>query len=208
MLTLHHLELSRSTRVLWLLEELGIDYELVRYKRDSNFRAPPELTKIHALGKSPVIVDGDLVLAESSAILRYINSRYGNERFSPELGTIKHALHDEWLDYVEGSAGLPLMISVLGKMTGGLPDGLAAFVAPQVTKTMAYIADGLGDGPLLMGESLTLADMQMTYMLGVAKRIGALEAQPKVASYFERLQAQPGYLRAEERGGPMMPASR
>ncbi len=205
MLTLHHLEFSRSMRVLWLLEELGVEYELVRYKRDANFRAPPELGTIHTLGKSPVIVDVDLVIAESSAILRYIDTRYGTGKFSPAPGTQDHALHDEWLDYVEGSACLPMMITLLGKMTGGLSDGLSAFSAPQVAKSIAYIAEGVAKGPFLMGDKLTLADMQMVYMLGLAKRIGALEGQPVVSEYFERLQAQPGFLRATEKGGAMMP---
>jgi glutathione S-transferase len=208
MITLHHLEYSRSMRIAWLFEELGVDYELVRYPRDPNFRAPPELAKVHPLGKSPVIVDGGLKLAESSAILRYVEETYGKGDLTPPTGTPEYALHGEWLDYVESSAGLPIMITLLGGMTGGLSEKLQAFAAPQIVATLAYIAGGIGTKPYLMGDKLSLADIQMSYMLGLAKRIGALDDQPGVAAYFDRLQAEPGFLRAIERGGPMMPPAR
>jgi glutathione S-transferase len=120
MITLHHLNFSRSTRVIWLLEELGIDYELVKYERDQNFRAPPSLAKVHPLGRAPVLVDGDLVLAESATILRYLETNYGNGRLVPAPGTPDRALHDEWLDFVESSAGMPVMLAAIGSMTGGL----------------------------------------------------------------------------------------
>ena len=161
MLTLHHLNYSRSIRVIWLLEELGIEYDLVKYERDANFRAPPELKAIHPLGKAPVLVDGDLTLAESAPILAYIDERYGERRFSPPIDSDAAAVHDEWLQYVESSAALPIMMTSLGKRMGGLPDGLAKFTGPEVTKTLDYIGAGVGEGPYLMGEQLMLADIQM-----------------------------------------------
>jgi len=208
MITLHHLAFSRSLRVLWLLEELGLDYNLVSYARTEQFLAPPELGKIHPLGKSPVIVDGDLVLAESATILRYIHDQYGNGKFAPPLGTAAHAFHEEWLDYVESSAGLPIMITLLGQRTGGLNEGLTAFSTRSLSKTLDYIAAGIAKGPFVMGQQLTLADMQMSYLLAIAQSAGMLEPYPTITAYLERLKQQPGFQRALARGGPMVPARR
>jgi len=204
MLTLHHLNYSRSIRVIWLLEELGIEYDLVKYERDANFRAPPELKAIHPLGKAPVLVDGDLTLAESAPILAYIDERYGERRFSPPIDSDAAAVHDEWLQYVESSAALPIMMTSLGKRMGGLPDGLAKFTGPEVTKTLDYIGAGVGDGPYLMGEQLMLADIQMCYILAIAESAGLLGDHPDVAAYLDRLRARPAFVAATEIGGPLM----
>lgn len=208
MLTLHHLNYSRSIRILWLLEELGIEYDLVKYERDTNFRAPPELKAIHPLGKAPVLVDDDLTLAESASILAYIDERYGDRRFSPPADSDAAAIHDEWLQYVESSAALPIMMTMFGKRMGGLPDGLAKFTGPEVTKTLDYIASGVGDGPYLMGETLMLADIQMCYMLAIAESSGLLVEHPTVQAYLDRLRARPAFVAATEIGGPLMPARR
>ncbi|RZT56022.1 glutathione S-transferase [Sphingomonas sp. BK036] len=204
MLTLHHLNYSRSIRVIWLLEELGIEYDLVKYERDANFRAPPELKAIHPLGKAPVLVDGDLTLAESAPILAYIDERYGERRFSPPIDSDAAAVHDEWLQYVESSAALPIMMTSLGKRMGGLPDGLAKFTGPEVTKTLDYIGAGVGEGPYLMGEQLMLADIQMCYILAIAESAGLLGDHPDVAAYLDRLRARPAFVAATEIGGPLM----
>ncbi|MGU3391276.1 glutathione S-transferase family protein [Sphingomonas sp. M1A8_2b] len=208
MLTLHHLNYSRSIRVIWLLEELGIEYDLVKYERDANFRAPPELKAIHPLGKAPVLVDDALTLAESASILAYVDERYGDRRFSPPAVSDAAAIHDEWLQYVESSASLPIMMTMFGKRMGGLPDGLAKFTGPEVTKTLDYIASGVGDGPYLMGEALMLADIQMCYMLAIAESSGLLVEHPTVQAYLDRLRARPAFVAATEIGGPLMPARR
>lgn len=206
MITLHHLAFSRSLRVLWLLEELGIEYELVKYERNASFRAPPELATVHPLGKAPVIVDGDLVLAESSAILRYLEHRYGTGMFIPATSTAR-AAHDEWLDYVESSAALPILMMVLGKRTGGLSEKMEAFAQPELVKTLRYIADGVRTGGFLMGQQLTLADMQMTYILEVAHSAGLLSDYPEIVAYIGRLRDLPGFRRAVDKGGPMSPTT-
>lgn len=207
MLTLHHLNFSRSLRVLWLLEELGIDYNLVNYARTAEHRAPPELSRIHPLGKAPVIVDGDLTLAESSTILRYIHSKYGNQVLMPRTGTNEHAIAEEWLDYSESSAALPIMLTILGQKMGGLSETMGKFAEKELTNTLDYIASGIRDRAFLMGEHLTLADIQISYLLVNANDAGMLSGHPVIASYVGRLQQQPGYLRATAVGGEMVPPS-
>jgi glutathione S-transferase len=208
MITLHHLNFSRSSRVIWLLEELGLDYQLVKYERDQNFRAPASLAEIHPLGKAPVLVDDDLVLAESGTILRYLEMKYGDGRLVPAPGAPDRARHDEWLDFAESSAGLPVMLTLLGGMTGGLPAGLAGFTAPELAKTLKYIAAQVTDRTYLMGDRLTLADIQISYLLTALRQVGQLADYPVVTAYLERLEQTPGLKKALEIGGPMSPPSR
>lgn len=200
MITVHHLDFSRSTRVLWLLEELGIEYDLVRYGRKAGAPAPPSLKTIHPLGTSPVIVDGDLVLAESSAILRYIDREHGGGRFTPG-DRIERAVHDEWIDYVEGSLAFP----VLATLTGGdkLAERFKARLADMSSKNWRHVDNVLSRGPYLLGDRLTLADMQMSYIVAIALRAGLLENYPFVTSYLDRLLKLAGLQRAVARGGPM-----
>jgi len=205
MVTLHHLNYSRSTRVLWLLEELGLTYELVTYERDQNFRAPAVLALVHPLGKAPIVDDEGLVLAESATILRYLEQKYGDGRLVPAPGTADRAIHDEWLDYVESSAALPIMFTVLGSMTGGLPSGLAGFTEPELRKSLSFISDRVAGRTFLMGDRLTLADIQMSYMLAALRRANQLEAYPAISAYLERLEATPGLTKAIAIGGPMTP---
>lgn len=208
MLTVHHLNFSRSTRILWLLEELGLSYELVTYERDQNFRAPPALAAIHPLGKAPVLVDDDLVLAESGTILRYLEQKYGDGRLVPAPGTPDRAIHNEWFDYVESSAALPVMLTLLGAKTGGLSPGLAGFTAPELKKALRFISERVTDRTYLMGDRLTLADIQMSYLLAAVRNVGQLEAYPALAAYLERLEATAGLTKAIEVGGPMSPNAR
>jgi len=202
MITVHHLDFSRSTRVLWLLEELGVDYDVVRYSRNAGGPAPASLKDVHPLGTSPVIVDGDLLLAESSAILRYVDREYGEERFTPS-GRASRAVHDEWIDYVEGSLALPVMVTLMG--AGQLPERLATKMAEMLAKDWRRVDDVLSRGPYLLGNQLTLADMQMSYIVAVARRADLLGEYPAVTNYLERLLALPALQRAIERGGPMTP---
>ena len=206
MITLHHLVYSRSTRVLWALEELGIPYELIVHQRTPSFRAPPELAAVHPLGKAPVIVDDGLVIAESGAILSYLNDQHGGGRLAPPVGSKARVIHDEWLHYVEGSAAMPVMLNLIGGMMGGLPENLAAFVQPELAKTMAYIADGVGDGPWLMGEDFTIADIQLAYLVELAVGAGLAAGHPGLQPYLSRLQDRPAYQKAIALGGPVVPS--
>ncbi len=206
MITLHHLNFSRSTRVLWLLEELGIDYDLVRYERTAGFRAPDTLKAVHPLGKAPVLQDDDLTLAESATILSYLATRYGDGDFLPPVGTAEAAIHDEWLQYAESSAALPIMITLFGGMMGGLPDVMRGFNDGERNKTFDYIAARLNmGGPYLMGETFTIADIQLGYLIDVAESSAMLGGHPELGVYLATLKARPALAKALEIGGPMHP---
>lgn len=200
MITVHHLDFSRSTRVLWLLEEMGLEYELVRYHREVGGPAPASLSEIHPLGTSPVIVDGDLVLAESSAILRYLDREYGGARFTP-VHHARRAVHDEWIDYVESSLALPVIVALIGGRD--LSEPTATRMKATLARNWRHVADTVSRGPFFMGDELTLADMQMSYIAAIADAAGMLGPYPEAAAYLERLLALPALKRAIERGGPM-----
>lgn len=200
MITVHSLAYSRSARVVWLLEELGLTYDLRRYERTQDYRAPPELKAIHPLGKSPVIEDGELTLAESSAILRYLNERYGGGRLAPAPGTTDHARHDEWLDWVEGSFARSIVATFWARRNG---TEVEPRMRDEVASNMAYLAGAVADRPYLMGESLSLADIQIAYLLAMAEKTGALADHPAVLAYWHRLAGEPGLKRAVEKAGPM-----
>lgn len=208
MLTLHLLEYSRALRIVWLLEALDAKYEIVRYQREKDMRAPAALKAIHPLGKSPVIVDGDLTLAESATILRHVHDIYGDGRFTPAPGSDANALHEEWLDYVESTAMMPIMIALMDKMRGDVGGTMTGMADAGIPQTMAYIAGGVGDKPFLMGADPMLADIQMTYLFALAEAAGLLATYPQVAAYWQRLQEHPGFRRAVEVAGPMMPPAK
>ncbi|MDO6414308.1 glutathione S-transferase family protein [Sphingomonas sp. BIUV-7] len=153
-----------------------------------------------------MVVDDGLVLAESASILRFLEQKYGNGRLVLVAGTPDRALHDEWLDYVESSLALPAMLTILGGGTGRLPTALASFTAPELTKALSYTAHRVRERHFLMGERLTLADIQMSYMLATLRRSGQLADYAAVLAYLERLEATPGLTKAVEIGGPMTPS--
>lgn len=206
MITVHHLNFSRSMRVLWLMEELGLKYNLVKHERTAQFRSPDTLKAVSPLGKAPCIEDGSLVLAESGVVLDYINTRYGGGKLAPPAGTDASWVHNEWLHYAESSAALPIMMDLLGKMTGGgLPAGLSAFTEGELAKTLKHIETGIGNGPFLMDELFTIADIQLAYLLMLMRRNGRLESSPVVSAYLDRLEQRPAYTKALEIGGPVVP---
>jgi glutathione S-transferase len=205
MLTLHHLVTSRSSRVIWLLEALGLKYELVTHQRGPDYRALPDLAEAHPLGKAPTLRDGELVLFESAAILRHVATHYGNGRFTPPPGTDAFSIHDQWLDFAEGSFMMPMMIKLLGRAAAdGLPPALEHFATPEYHKFAAYLGNCVSSGGFLLGPEPMLADIQMSYCLAVAEAGGLLQDHPKLQAYWQHLQAEPGYKRMIEIGGPLI----
>jgi len=204
MIVVHHLNNSRSQRVLWLLEELGIEYDIKRYERDSKtMLAPESLRQIHPLGKSPVITDADLTIAESGAIIEYLVERYGNGRLIPAHDTPERPRYTYWLHYAEGSA-MPPLVSKLVFNLFGIEDNAAmkSFVAPQIELQFDYIESELHKSTWFAGQEFTAADIQMSFPLELlASNAKDIENRPKIKEFVDRIQARPAYKRALERGG-------
>jgi glutathione S-transferase len=212
MLTVHHLNNSRSQRVLWLLEELGVPYEIVKYERDPKTSlAPPELQKIHPLGKSPVVTDGADTVAESANILEYIVEKYGNGRLVPAAGTPDYRRYRYFMHYAEGSLmpflllrlitsrmrRAPLVVRPIAKAIARKLDG--TFVMPNVTRHVAFVDGELAKSPFFAGSELTAADIQMYYpMEAIAARA---DAPARVKDWLRRVHERPAYKRAVEKGG-------
>ena len=204
MLKLHHLVNSRSQRILWLLEELGLDYELVIYPRDPKTGfAPPELKAIHPLGKSPLLEDDGRVLAESGAIIESVVRRHGQGRLAPAPDSAEYDDYVHWLHYAEGSAMLPLMLNLYVGRTGEAGAPLMPRISSEVKNHLGYISGALGKRDYLVGNSFSAADIQMSFVLEAARPTGALESFPNLGAYLERLHARPAYQRAIQRGGPL-----
>jgi glutathione S-transferase len=216
MLTVHHLNNSRSQRVLWLLEELGTPYEIIRYNRQPNMLAPPELRAIHPLGKSPVITDSGNTIAESGAIVEYLVKTYGNGRLIPPDNTPERLRFTYWLHYAEGSAMPPLLLKLIFMM---LPKrapllmrpvvnaiaakALNTLVDPQLKQHMAFWEGELSKSEWFAGNEFTAADIQMSFPLEAASaRAGLEQGHPKAMAWLAKIHARPAYQRALEKGGP------
>ena len=202
MLTLHHLNDSRSQRILWLLEELGTPYELKRYQRDATTRlAPPELEQVHPLGKSPVITDGDVRIAESGAIIDYIIRRYGKGAMMPAAGSADYETYNEWLHYGEGSAMLPLMLNlyVSRLKEGGAP--LQPRIDSEIANHLGYVDGALKGREFFIGHSLSGADIQMSFVGELARAYDKLGPYSNVSAWLARMHARPAFRRSIEKGG-------
>jgi glutathione S-transferase len=218
MIIVHHLNNSRSQRVLWLLEELGVEYEVKRYQRDAKtMLAPPELLAVHPLGKSPVIVDGAVTVAESGAIVEYLVGRYGGGRLIPPEGTPERLRYTYWLHYAEGSAMPPLLLKLIFDRVANGPApwpisvvarGIAAkvqdaFIGPQLKRHLDYMEAELAAHTWFAGEEFTAADVQMSFPLEAAKSRAGLDAgRPHLWNFLDRIHSRDAYKRALERGGP------
>jgi glutathione S-transferase len=218
MLVVHHLDNSRSQRVLWLLEELALPYEIVRYRRDSQtMLAPPALRAVHPLGKAPVVADGDLILVESGAIVEYLVERYGAGRFAPAAGSPERLRYRQWLHYAEGSLMPPLLLKLVFHRIENarmpffvkpIAKGIAHkvrhdFIAPQLRLHLDYLESELERSEWFAGDTFSGADVQMSFPLEAAAAGGALGThRPRLAAWLERIHARPAYRRALERGGP------
>ncbi|WP_405107238.1 glutathione S-transferase [Phaeobacter sp. BS52] len=203
MLTIHCLAYSRAIRLIWLMEDLGQPYTVVTYDRTASFRAPESLAKVHPLGKSPVIEDGDTMIAESATCLRYITDRYGDTHHHPSPGSAEAVHHEELLDYVESSFAEVAMGVLLPALKGEEATDAARRAMAQ---HLDYLTQKLPEQGLLFGDTATLADIQFSYILANLAAIGALEDAPRVARYWADLQDQPGYQAAVAKVGPMAPS--
>jgi glutathione S-transferase len=217
MVVVHHLNNSRSQRVLWLLEELGVPYEVKRYERDAKtMLAPPVLLAVHPLGKSPVIVDGAITVAESGAIVEYLVEKYGAGRLIPPAGTADRRRYTYWLHYAEGSAMPPLLFKLvfdrIAANPAPWPVGAIArricatvqntFIGPNLKRHLDYMESELGTRDWFAGEELTAADVQMSFPLEAAvSRAGLNAGRPKLMAFLNRIHARDAYKRALERGG-------
>ena len=204
MIFVHHLNNSRSQRILWLLEELGIDYEIKYYQRDAEtMLAPPSLYEVHPLGKSPVITDADRTIAESGAIVEYIVNRYGNGKLVPAGETPEHLRYTYWLHYAEGSAMPPLLMNLIFNLFE-IKDSKAmdGFIAPQIKLHFDYIESELSKSKWFAGEEFTAADIQMSFPLELLASLPQqLESRPKIKDFLYRIHEQPAYKRGIEKGG-------
>jgi len=201
MLTVHHLNNSRSQRILWLLEELGTPYEIVKYQRMSPMPlAPPELKAVHPLGKSPVITDDGKTIAESGAIVEYILDKYGKGRMRPKPDTDDHWKYVEWMHFAEGSAMLPLLLALYCGLIGDGAAPLQPRVDSEIANHLSYMQTGLGARDFFVGNELTGADIQLLFVLEAAG--GRLDAHRALVAYRDRMHARPAYQRGIEKGGP------
>ncbi|MBM7070059.1 glutathione S-transferase family protein [Actibacterium sp. 188UL27-1] len=202
MIDIHCLKYSRAVRVVWLMENLGQPYNLIEYPRTEAFRAPPELSEVHDLGKSPVIKDGDLTLAESGTILRYLAHKHGDTSHQPNAGTQDFWRHEELLDYVESSFADAAMGVLLPAMTGDAPSREAKH---RFQMHADHLMRDLPPEGLLFAERVMLADIQFSYLLANLSSLDALSAHPRLERYWSDMQRQPGYLAAIANAGPMAP---
>jgi len=217
MITVHHLNNSRSQRVLWLLKELGLPYDVKRYERDpETMLAPPSLRQVHPLGKSPVITDGDRTLAESGAIVEYLVNRYGNGRLIPAPDTPERLRYTYWLHYAEGSAMPPLLLKLIFDKIGHssmpffakpIARGIVSrvnksFIDPQITQHLDFMEAELGKTTWFAGEEFTAADIQLSFPLeAAATRAGLNSSRPQLMAFLDRIHARPAYQKALEKGG-------
>jgi glutathione S-transferase len=217
MIVVHHLNNSRSQRVLWLLEELGLDYEVKRYQRDpGTLLAPPELARVHPLGKAPAITDGPMTLAESGAIVEYLVARYGGGRLAPAMQSAEWARYLYWLHYAEGSLMPPLLVKLIFDRIEKSPmpffvrpvaRGIvgkvrSSFIDPRLKLHLDFMEAELAKSPWFAGNDFTAADIQMSFPLELAiNRAGLDASRPKLMAFLERIHARPAYNKALERGG-------
>jgi glutathione S-transferase len=201
----HHLNNSRSQRVLWLLEELGLPYELVKYQRDATTNLAPEsLKKIHQLGKSPVVRDGELVLIESGAILEYIVRRYGKGRLAPAESSPEWPRYLQLMHYAEGSAMLPVMLKLYLSRIGEAGTPLAPRVTSEIENHFGFLEGELAHSDFFVGKELTAADVNLSFPIQAARLLHGLDQFPNLARFLDRMHARPAYKRALERGGPYL----
>ena len=204
MIKLHHLKFSRSTRIIWLLEELGINYEMeVHLRHAETSRAQEDLLAIHPLAKAPTVeIDGH-VMVESGAIIEYIIETRGDGQLAPSSNADR-ASYLEWLHFAEGTVAMPVLLTLLGPRFGGLGDILGGYIGGEVTKLLDYINAHMDGREFLVGDNLTGADIHLEYLLELSNLVALLDERPHAKAYLERLMAREGYKKAIEIGGPLV----
>ena len=201
-LIVHHLNNSRSQRILWLLEEIGAPYEIKYYDRDATTNlAPSELVAVHPLGKSPVISDGDRVIIESGAITEYLCERHGGGHLIPERGTDDHISHLEWLHFAEGSAMTPILLRIYTSRLGEAAAPLEPRINQQLDAHFSYMESRVGDSGHFIGDSLSAADIMLSFPAEIAIMQGMAPRYPKLAAFVNACHARPAWQRAREKGG-------
>ncbi|CAN5263721.1 glutathione S-transferase [soil metagenome] len=202
MIRVHHLNASRSMRILWLLEELGLEYEIVNYRRDPDTNlAPPELREINPLGKSPAIEDDGRIIFESGAIVDYLVRRKGGGELAPDSESPEYDDYVRWLHYAEGSAMLPVMLTLYVSRLGEAGEPLHPRLESEVRNHFGYISRTLEGREYLVGDSLTGADVQMVFVIEAASKMGLINDFENLEEYVERVQSRPSFRRASERDG-------
>ncbi len=202
MLIIHHLNNSRSQRILWLLEELGVKYEIKHYQRDPDTnRAPPELKAIHPLGKSPVIEDGDNIVAETGAIIVYILDKYGKDKLRPKRGTQDYIDYVHFLHFAEGSAMLPFLLALYTSYLGEAAAPIQPIIMNEIKGVLDYCEYRLIRNDYFAGGELTGADIQMIFPLEAAKAQGRLKGFEACIDFVDKIHKREAYLKALERGG-------
>jgi glutathione S-transferase len=202
MIQVHHLNNSRSQRILWALEELGLEYELVPHQRDAQTQlAPPSLEAIHPLGKAPILADGDVTVIESGAILEYLARRHGGGRLAPAEGSPEWVPYIQLMHYAEGSAMLPVMMTLYLSRIGDAGAPLRPRVSSELARHVGYL-DRLLDGrEYFVGDDLTMADIQLSFVFQATRLLAGLDKYPHAARFLDRVTERPAYQRALERGG-------
>ncbi|KWV96316.1 glutathione S-transferase family protein [Erythrobacter sp. AP23] len=201
-ITVHHLNNSRSQRILWLLEELGADYEIIHYQRDAESNlAPPELKNAHPLGKSPLIEDDGLRVAESGAIIQYLCERHGGESWLPDPKSEDHVRHLEWMQFGESSFFVPVMLKIYAGRLGDAAAPLMPRVDEQFEAHVKFAEDNISDDLHFVGNDWSAADVMMSFPAEIAVMQGYGEKAPKLAKFVEAIHARPAWQRARERGG-------
>jgi glutathione S-transferase len=200
-ITLHHLNNSKSQRVLWLLEELGLDYDIRFYERQQGF-APPEMRAIHPLGKSPIVEIDGAVMAESGAIVEFLVDRFGGGKLAPARASADYGRYLEMLHYAEGSASMPVVFPLFLGAFGVESEAFQGYATSQIALQLDYISGLLAGRDYLVGNDFTAADLQLAFILQTARGLGFLQGRQDLQDYLARLEARPAYKRAIEKGGP------
>jgi glutathione S-transferase len=203
MIQVHHLNHSRSQRILWLLEELGLPYELIKHERNPQTRLSPEsLRAVHPLGKAPFIRDGSVTLAESGAVIEYIVRKYGKGQLAPAESSPEYPRYLQWMHYAEGSAMLPLMMTLYVRRLGDAGGPLLPRITSETERHVGFLDAELGHHDYFVGNELTAADIQLSFVVQMARLLYKLDAWPNLARWIAACEARPAYRRSIERGGP------